>query len=508
MKKLLLIASLFVGLNVSAAPTLGGPTLSGSGSGSGGSATNVSGGTFTGVTLNSSTVNGTFNGNGAGLTNVPITGGVLVMHGGTTTSYPSLTNAISAAVAGDTVWAMAGTYYGNCLLKQNVNIRGEPGAHIIYQQTTTNDAGFGIFDDRFSGATTNTIEWPGNITFLGLTNLAAFYDTVNDPETFEKNLGTRGAIVITNALTKITGRVGALGMGGINSQSVERAGLFVENCNSNLWRIDKIYDPYAGITFEAPPPSIFTASSSSTMAAFFTADGSIELHCPEMYGGVYSWHWKESVGSHTNDVVIYPGTMVGTCYGTAHSLTTRGWVIGGKELTTTMASVNALSVFGSGKWYFDFQKISTLSGVSVFDTAPDFSTSNAVTWIKAMKMSNGTANSDFITATIGTTILDVMEFEDLGGAGVNGINTSGNGRIIPHYSVSGLTNISASASSLVVSIIPPMPGTNYTPQVTLGFNPVATMSVSTLTRSNFTINFSAGVTTGGNVFWEAKQNIQ
>jgi hypothetical protein len=41
-----------------------------------------------------------------------------------------------------------------------------------------------------------------------------------------------------------------------------------------------------------------------------------------------------------------------------------------------------------------------------------------------------------------------------------------------------------------------------------GANPVATMSISAVTRTNFTVTFSTGVTTGGNVWWNARLNAQ
>ncbi|MGC3958109.1 MAG: DUF1565 domain-containing protein [Verrucomicrobiota bacterium] len=101
-----------------------------------------------------------------------------------TAPYLTLAKAKAVATAGQTIHVMPGTYAENNLLKKGVNYYGEPGANILYIQTSTNEAGWGIFDDRPTGATTNIIEWPGDIVFVGYTNVSV-YDEV--AELFDPN---------------------------------------------------------------------------------------------------------------------------------------------------------------------------------------------------------------------------------------------------------------------------------------------------------------------------------
>src|SRR4051794_29373880 len=71
--------------------------------------------------------------------------------------YANISAAKAAALAGDTIEVHPGTYLENNLLKNGVNYVFYPGATLVWVDPVTGGAGYGFFDDRATGATTNRI---------------------------------------------------------------------------------------------------------------------------------------------------------------------------------------------------------------------------------------------------------------------------------------------------------------------------------------------------------------
>jgi len=423
----------------------------------------------------------------------------LIHNGVSTNSFTTITGAVAAAVSGDLVVVSPGLYTNqNNLLKQGVNIFGEVGAHLLYIQTTTNDAGWGLFDDRSYGATTNTIIWNGNMTMIALTNMS-FYNTVADDGTFPFNLNTAGAIVLTNPASRVTIKSkGDLSYTGCSLDVVNLATILAVK-GQHVFEFKNITNVLHGITLTAGASGQFPLVA----LGLETDDADVSLVCNVLHGDGYSWFWHSSNLAVTNDVYITADKISGPMYGDSASDNTRGWVRASKLDTDGIGTGVGIGAFGSGKWYFDILKIKSENIAFRTQLGALGVKTNAQMWVTSQKVEPGTGYADALAGSIYMNIL-----HGNGGTDANGITVSGNGRVYPVYSVSGRTNISAAASSVVVRIDPPMLGTNYTPTASLSFNPVAIMSVGTLTRSNFTITFSTGVTTGGSIFWTAKQNSQ
>jgi hypothetical protein len=105
--------------------------------------------------------------------------------------FATITAAKAAAVAGDTVYVMPGGYQENNLLKPYVNYFFFPGSSLSYTCSTyTVSDGYGFFDDRATGATTNRVIADGCRFYFSMgTNL------VNG---VHGNTNGVGAIVLTN----------------------------------------------------------------------------------------------------------------------------------------------------------------------------------------------------------------------------------------------------------------------------------------------------------------------
>lgn len=411
-----------------------------------------------------------------------------------TAPYLTITKAKSVATAGQTIRVMPGFYAENNLLKRGVNIVGEAGAHLLYVQTTTNDAGWGLFDDRTSGATTNEIIWPGNMVMIALTNMT-FYDTVADDGTFPFNLNTAGGIVVTNPATKLKIKGGVLSY---TACSFDVAGATAINAikGSLILEFDVITNLLHGTTLTAGVSGVFPLFGDG----IDTADAHVHLNTRILFGDTYSWFWHSTNLLATNDVYISADKIIGPMYGDSASDNTRGWVRAFELDTAGVGTGQGIGAFTSGKWYFTIDKIK--SDGTAIKTVGSTKT-NVQVWVTTQKIEPGTL---FVDATVGDVYLTTMQPN---GSHATGMTTSGNGRIFPTYGTSGSTNISAAATSLVIQVVPPMLSTNYTPAVSLGFNTGSTnFWFSALTRSNFTLNFPAGGSVGGTVFWRATQNAQ
>lgn len=412
----------------------------------------------------------------------------------------TISNAVWRASSGDTVFVRSGTYAENNLAKDGIILAGDVGADVVYIQNTTNEY-LGIIDDRGKGPVRMRFDWPGRMIFGTVTNVL-LCDT-NDLFPDSLNPSSIGAVVHTNPASQYVGNIGELS--GLNYQNLQFFILYQSAGSNSSLKIDRMLDISGGAGLDqapyADPGNNFLAPS---VNGWFVGNSYryAELHCPYMWVTKQSWYWLEQdTAAKTNDFYFYAGYTRGNMYGQAFTDKYKGWVIGGAELDGSTYN-QAIGCYGGGKWYFDYQKIFN-SGGGIINTEPASGISNGVVYIRAMKAESTSA---FATINAGTAILQIDDWVGTGFA--NGITNKSGTLVQPIYSVSGLTNITAAATSRVIQLPRPMPGTNYTVTFSHSFNPVAIPSVTSQNRSNFTISYSAGVTTGGNIYWQAKQNIQ
>jgi hypothetical protein len=415
--------------------------------------------------------------------------------------YPKLaiSNGVDAAVAGDTVKVATGVYHENNFQKDQINLQGDIGADVVYLQTTTNDAGKGLLDDRGAGAIRMRLDWPGRMILMSLTNVVAFAPP-EELGILTYNPNTSGVIVTTNIGSQISGRIGELSGGNFLSSQ-----FFILNQirgSNQVLHIDRMVDVFRGQRLELYPAEPGEITAEPSVNGWFVGDTVRygELHCPYMDVTAQSWYWLEpSNTAKTNDFYFYGGYIHGNMYGVTLTDKYKGWAKG-IELDGTTYSV-AIGCYGGGVWYFDFDKI---LGQSILNTEPASggTVTNSEVYVNSMKWQ---ATGKFLDVKAGTCIVRVDNW--IGGT-APAITTAGNGLVIPHHSVSIRTNVSASATSLAIRLPTKMADTNYTPSVSFAFSSGTTnVWYSNLTPTNFVANF-APIVGGGQVHARAQLNAR
>lgn len=110
-------------------------------------------------------------------------------------NYSRITNAVAAAIAGDTVFVYPGFYQEHNFLKPGVNFYFYPGSKVVWLSGTNSLAdGIGIFDDRGYGATSNNIAGGGDF----------YWSTGTNDATCVCNTNAVGALVLTNSNSYVT----------------------------------------------------------------------------------------------------------------------------------------------------------------------------------------------------------------------------------------------------------------------------------------------------------------
>ncbi|MGC3958108.1 MAG: hypothetical protein QM813_09280 [Verrucomicrobiota bacterium] len=254
--------------------------------------------------------------------------------------------------------------------------------------------------------------------------------------------------------------------------------------------------------------SVGIADFYTITTGLYTSKGNHVVRVPWLSGEDYAWKWVSTGTTITNDVEIRSGFIKGTCYGAVESSETRGWLYASEIDAGYAADTSvgvAISCYGSGKWYWDVLKVKGKTGKTVIDTDVNAGLSNVVAWVRSQKIEG---DSTFVRAISGELYVAAQDWKFTGSGMAQGILTSGGGRVYPFYSIGGTTNISASASSIGIIFPKPLPSTNYSLTLNHSFNPVASYYVSARNRTNCTITYSTGVTTGGRIDYTATVQAQ
>lgn len=416
--------------------------------------------------------------------------------------FLTLTNAKQQAVIGQTIHVAPGLYTNqNNLSKNGVNWHYEAGATNLYIQTTTNDAGWGIYDDRtVSGGCEMTLSGQGTFIWIGVSNVTAFYDQVSDDSTFNFNPNSVGCIVQTNSLSNLSLEAKLVSGSGWTGYSPYTLWL-----QRGLAKI--VVETVTNITRGANY-SILSGLFSSTSTGVFTSIGNISLHCKTLEGENYAWFWSSSGGT-TNNTYIKADKIFGNLYGDVAQSPTNlsfGWVTADELDSSDSHGVGVpISAYGSGRWYFDIKKIKAYTGRAVIDTVASGASTNAQVWVTAQKIESDTK---FVDANCGEVWISCQDWKFTGSSLLNGITSTAGAVVYPQYGISIKTNIAAATSTLLVNLVPPMPGTNYSPRASFGFSGVTNHWFTSLNRSNVTLNIQTGGSAGGAVYIEAKQNVQ
>ena len=356
--------------------------------------------------------------------------------------FLTLTNAKQQAIAGQTIHVMPGLYTNqNNLAKNGVNWHYEAGATNLYIQTTTNDAGWGIYDDRtVSGGCKMTVSGEGAFIWIGVSNVTAFYDQVEDDSTFNFNPNSLGCIVQTNSLSDCSYKaklVSGNGWTGYPAYSI-----YMLNGLASL-DIDAVTNLTRGVNY-----TLLSLSTPSQASGLLSANGTVSLYTKTFQGEPYAWVWFPFAAS-TNNTYIKANKIFGNLYGDAAQSTTNsafGWVTADELDASDSHGIGVpISCYGSGRWYFDIKKIKAYTGKAVVDTFANVGSTNVQVWVTAQKIESDTK---FVEANCGEVWISCQDWKFTGGSLLNGITAVSGAIVYPQYSISIKTNIAAATATL------------------------------------------------------------
>lgn len=307
----------------------------------------------------------------------------------------TVAKAKALAVAGDTVIVLPGTYY-NCtnLLKGGVNWFGYGDVTLTYtNMTNTFDPGWGVFDDRYSGAVTSSISGFSIIHNIGFPSTNALGQICC------QNTNTFGAIVITNSTSQVSVSGNSIYMTMLQprSQNSGMAAISIKNCRRTDIRFNSITnDPntyLAGIDDLGTP-----VIASAVGSGIYWELGDVHADVKTISAQVYAlWCNDTTGGTAANNIWLTSDTIDGVFYVSGlGNVNYRSW-LQCKELR------GGVNVDNAGKVYVNAQKVRVGAGVSL--------SAGTELWFRVEKL---TAASYFLFQSGGVAWVNVDEFEDLG----------------------------------------------------------------------------------------------
>lgn len=309
-----------------------------------------------------------------------------------------------SALLGDLIVVGEGTYTNGLT---NLLFNGSWEFHnpiLDYMDTPTNTSGCGLFDDRFSGAVTNSVSGSLWIKWCSGTNV--FVDPTDC--TMGYNTNAFGPIIITNANTLIRWDA---------STRVELAAI-----NSGAGTVLTVLNCRDGTIFRTFTTSqMFGTNQTIPITTNCAVDPGTQY-----YGDLYSsfLHWEkgtldvefDTVNHRQYGIESYSRTptdpdqlrirgnfMDGKIYCVGKSSSWKIWADILELQRSTTVNPNAIEIYYGGKYYFTFQKISCASsssdGFPIKMAYPVSTTdSNLQVWVDIQKLSS---SNTFLSITHG-----------------------------------------------------------------------------------------------------------
>jgi hypothetical protein len=300
--------------------------------------------------------------------------------------YLTLSAAKAAAVSGDTIIVEAGTYSENNLLKNGVNWHFMPGAIVSYADVDVTN-GYGIFDDRATGACVSRITGAGTFIY-----------------NIDSNVLARGVFATQNNATDLYIEAAKIQITDITGITSIAGGIAVKDCARVVAKVGNIIDQNYG-----------TGSSYASGCYWEKGECQVTIHGKiQMDNGYTVWCKEPAVATttgfwltaHQLDLFV-PAPGFGSIQIDALTDAYRVW-IQAKEITTVGGP--AIKQTGGGRVYIQAQKINCTSGACLQMTGGKI-------WISAQKFSSDTRWLDIAGATTECDV-DVLHWEDTSGAGV------------------------------------------------------------------------------------------
>lgn len=380
------------------------------------------------------------------------------------------------ALAGDTIVVYPGTYTNTDMLKAGVNYYFYPGSAVWFFETNASGTGgYGLFDDRSSGATTNIIGGYGKFTYCCGTNQIIG----GGADSYIGNTNTLGLFVLTNSASRVNFHFDTCYFGDF---SVDEGACFqVINCSYCAIEGVECFDLFL------TPITIQGSLQHSTAIGFNWVYGEEYVHmkhvgmfnqysvwpneaCTQFAIDVFPAIAQQPVSNATNNFWFTADFIQGTCYCLELSTNMRTWWdVKEVDVGTNGSTGRAFEMDGTGKHYIRVEKLIGGSGSALAMGGGSSSNPNDnQVWLNCQKMSGA---NGFYTFTQGTLYANVLQYEDLGmvasTAGVSDVSTSGryylNGGLMTTISNGLAVSMSGAGSILALNglTIDSSAGTNY-----------------------------------------------
>ncbi len=323
-----------------------------------------------------------------------------------------LTSIKNQAVAGTTIIVGPGTYY-NCsnLLKSGVSWIGNNSKLVLLN--VTNDPGWGIFDDRFSGATTSLI------TGFTLIHTNSRPLSSNDVWLYYSSTNVNGALCITNPNSRVIAKIDRIGVDYLGSGIGSTPAIYIRH-GSNYVNVSEIND-FRGTNLYTTV-DIFTLAdqtkTSSAAGLWATAgENFINISYINTFGYCF-WGLDNVGGSSLQNIYLTGEHWFGKFYVSSEgSVSNVNWKIWAnvKEVSGNLScGFGGVGMLGVGKLYFVGEKVSTIRpGTAAFEFDD-----GADAWVTVQKTSATNRWLQIIRSATtkhnGKLIIDCAEYEDTG----------------------------------------------------------------------------------------------
>ena len=369
--------------------------------------------------------------------------------------FLTMTAAKAASLPGDTGIVFPGLYAENNLLKSGVNWSFWPGVTISNTPSANDTNGFGIFDDRTTGATTNYIYGRPNLYYStgtvsnsqAISNTCTVIFPPDNPsgaiEYFYQITNSMGAVVTTRSNTVLVAELGDITYYSTSQNSpLQMAAINISNClyTSISWNrlINAIATNGGYVNTGDSNFSCFSqwlpieTDAQQATAVYWTA-GECHLNFNSIdyfFQGI--WANETATNTAEQDLWVNGDVMHSKIYQSGITTNFVGWY-NVKTIDTTgygnhyPPNSGAVSFYGGKEYLVGSEKVSAYIG-------PDVDCGSGATnfaWVNSQKLQMPAGNTGFFisynsfTATNKLTVA-VNEYEDVGGAATGIQNSAGN----------------------------------------------------------------------------------
>lgn len=318
------------------------------------------------------------------------------------------------ANAGDLIFLRAGDYTNQALLKNNVQLHFEAGAK-VYWYNTNGGNGWGILDDRATGATTNVVSGWG--TFIHVS------DRGPTPE-------AKGAVYLqhSNSYLSFHGkRIEDVGFNAGNGQ----AGIWVSNCYYSSFVLDEISDSRRG--FDWDPDPIDEKYNGSQ--GIYWENGEMHVKCNRIEMPGYAIYANQVNYMHpTQQFLGVEANIISSLNHAGNEGVAAIYCIGRTNLWKVWIRALEIrgraSLYDRGKYYIEAQKIGSRTVGALLEVNATVPNADCEAWVKTQKLTSKGTWATLDHAFAGKVWLTSQEYEDGGGMTEGFINRSTNGAVL------------------------------------------------------------------------------